>query len=188
MKENVIGVCCRSLPKLNQSVMKKVIYSVLLLVPAFLLFSQSSKAQLKGFSVGPYAEAAWPTGDFSETHKNGFGVGLNADIKLPGKLGLTGSAGYMHFGGKTVATTEGNVKMPAVNAFPVRAGLKFRMIPLIYFKVEGGVATFSGDDGSAVIVSPGVGIRVLGLEVQAKYEAWLKNDYRFWGIKAGINF
>jgi hypothetical protein len=163
--------------------MKKVIYSVLAIVPV-LLISLSSHAQLKGFSIGPYAEAAWPTGDFSETHKNGFGAGLNADIKLPGKLGLTGSAGYMHFGGKTV----GNTKMPAINAFPVRAGLKFRMIPLIYFKVEGGVATFTGDEGSAFIISPGVGIRILGLEVQAKYEAWMKNDYRFWGIKAGFNF
>jgi hypothetical protein len=167
--------------------MKKFILSALVLLPVIFI-SSSTHAQLKGFSVGPYAEAAWPSGDFSETHKNGFGLGLNADIKLPGKLGLTGSAGYMHFGGKTVVTTEGNRKMPAVNAFPVRAGLKFRMVPLIYFKVEGGVATFSGDEGSAFIVSPGVGIRILGLEVQAKYEAWMKNDYRFWGIKAGFNF
>lgn len=171
----------------NLASMKKILFTVLLILPAVFL-SLATHAQLKGFSIGVYAEAARPTGDFSETNKNGFGIGLNADIKLPGKLGLMGSAGYMHFAGKTVQTNEGSTKMPAVNAFPVRAGLKFRMIPLVYFKVEGGVATFTSDEGSAFILSPGVGIRILGLDVQAKYEAWLKNDYRFWGIKAGFNF
>src|SRR6266480_2591974 len=98
-----------------------------------------SKAQLKGFSIGPYAEAAWPSGDLDKTNKNGIGAGLNADIRI-GKLGLTGSVGYIHFSGKTIAANEGAVDMLAINAIPIRAGIKYRFIPLMYLKLEGGVA------------------------------------------------
>lgn len=147
------------------------------------------KSQLKGFSLGPFVEAAWPTGSFKETNKNGYSAGLGADIRL-GKIGLTGSVGYMHFGGKTVYKEEGGlVDMPSVNAVPVRVGLKYRIIPALYAKVESGVAKFTGGNESAVILSPGIGVRVLGLDFQAKYEIW-KNEqtYSFWGLKAGINF
>lgn len=145
-------------------------------------------AQLKGFSIGPYAETAWPTGDLAKTNKNGIGAGLNADIRL-GKLGLTGSVGYMHFGGKTIATNEGPVNMPAINAVPIRAGLKYRFIPLLYFKLESGVANYTHNDGSAFILSPGIGLRLLGLDVQAKYEAWMKDRTSgFWGLKVGYSF
>ena len=147
-----------------------------------------SNAQLKGFSLGPYAELAWPTGNFQESNKNGIGAGLNADIRI-GKLGLTGSAGFIHFGGKTVVKNEGPVDMPAINAFPIRAGLKYRFIPLLYAKLEGGVANYTNGGGSSFIFSPGIGLRLLGLDVQAKYETWIGDATRnFWGLKAGYNF
>jgi hypothetical protein len=145
-------------------------------------------AQLKGFSVGPFVEAGWPTGNFQESNKNGYGAGVGADIRL-GKIGLTGSVGYMHFGGKTIDKGDGMVKMPAINAFPVRAGLKYRLAPAIYAKFESGVARFTNNNGSALIFSPGIGVRILGLELQAKYEVWKTQEaFSFWGLKAGFNF
>lgn len=152
-----------------------------------LLFAAPANGQLKGFGIGPYVEAGWPTGSFESTHKMGVGAGIFADIKLPGKLGITGSAGYMQFGGKS---TEGT-SYPSVKAIPIRAGLKYRPLPVLYFKLEGGVANYMDDmSGSAFIASPGVGVRVLGLDFQAKYEAWLGNGdtHGFWGLRAGINF
>jgi hypothetical protein len=170
-------------------VMKKM--RGLFLVVLVLAF-QLSNAQLKGFSLGPYVEAGWPAGnDFKTTHKYGLGAGLTADIKLPGALGLTGSAGYMQFMGKTITTAEGTQKAPAIKAFPIRAGLKLRVAPLIYFKLEGGAANFTdGESGSAFIASPGIGVRLLMFDFQAKYEAWLKNgsNISFWGLRAGLNF
>jgi hypothetical protein len=152
-----------------------------------LIFFQCN-AQLKGFSVGPYAEIAWPTGDLKATNKNGIGAGLNADIRL-GKLGLTGSVGFIHFGGKTLATGEGPVNMPAINAVPILAGLKYRLIPLVYIKLEGGVASYTNGDGSAFILAPGIGLRILMLDVEAKYEVWKKEGTTgFWGLKLGYNF
>ena len=78
-------------------------------------------------------------------------------------------------------------KMPAINAFPIRAGIKYRFIPAVYFKLEGGVARFINNSGSAVIFSPGIGLRVLGLDLQAKYETWI-NEGSGWGVKLGYNF
>lgn len=144
------------------------------------------QAQLKGFSLGAYAEYASPTGDFRISNKNGIGAGLNADIRL-GRIGLTGSVGFLRFGGKPGVDENGHAKYSTINAVPVRAGLKYRLLPLVYIKMESGVAKFGGE--SAVILSPGLGIRVLGLDVQAKYESWLRNGSRgFWGLRAGYNF
>ena len=160
----------------------------LLVIAALGIAYLPSNAQLKGFSLGPYLESAWPTGDFQKTNKNGIGAGFNADIRL-GKLGLTGSVGYIHFGGKTIFTNEGPVDMPAIDAFPIRAGLKYRFIPVLYVKLEGGVANYTHNDGSAIILSPGIGLRFLGLDIQGKYEAWMKDQTNgFWGVKIGYNF
>jgi hypothetical protein len=164
---------------------------VAILLVSVLFLSVPASAQLKGFSVGPYVEAGWPVGDLKETHKQGFGAGLSADIRLPGKIGITGSVGYMQFNGKTINAPEGGYDIATLKAFPIRAGLKFRPVPLIYFKMEGGAANFTGSNsGSAFILSPGIGVRVLGFDVQAKYEAWLKDGMNnaFWGVRAGFNF
>ena len=155
---------------------------------AFLISRVTGSAQLKGFSLGPFAEAGWPTGDFQQTNTNGLGAGLGADIRL-GKIGITGSVGYMHFGGKTINKGGGDIIMPAVNAVPVRAGLKYRLAAGIYTKLESGVAKFAGTNESALIFSPGIGVRILGMELQAKYEVWKKPEvYSFWGLKAAVNF
>ena len=162
--------------------MKK--FLVIILVLTYL----SCHAQLKGFSLGPYAELAWPTSDFGKTNKNGLGAGFGADIGL-GNLKLTGSVGLIHFGGKTISTEGGTVDMPAINAIPIRAGFKYRFVPLLYAKLEGGVAKYTDRDNSAFILSPGIGLRLLGLDVLAKYEAWMKDGTNsFWGLKAGYNF
>ena len=83
-----------------------------------------------------------------------------------------------------------NTKYPVVAAFPVRVGLKYKLFGPLYVKLESGAANFTGDvSGSAVILSPGVGVRLLGLDIQGKYEAWFKDGTRgFFGLRAGFNF
>lgn len=149
----------------------------------------AGRAQLKGFSLGPYAEIGSPTGNFKETNQNGYGAGLGADIRL-GKVGLTGSIGYMQFGGKK-SVHAGDITMdyPSIKAVPLRVGLKYRFIPALYAKIESGVAKFTGSDQSGFIFAPGIGVRILGLDIQAKYEIWKADPtYTFMGVKAGFNF
>jgi len=146
------------------------------------------RAQLKGFSIGPYLETAWPTGDFNVTHRNGIGGGLSADVRL-GKLGLTGSAGALYFHGKNVQAEGVSHRTESITAIPVRIGLKYRPVPLFYLKLEGGTANYTNGNQNAFILSPGIGLRLLGLDVQFKYENWMADETRsMWGLKAGYNF
>jgi hypothetical protein len=152
------------------------------------VLSLAAGAQLKGFSVGPYAERAWPRGNFETLYNNGIGAGVGADIKLPGNLGLTGSVGIIRFGGKEFMKGGVQEKQPALTATPIRIGLKYRL-PLVYLKIESGTARMNDDQGGGFILAPGAGIRVLGLDVQVKYESWLRqSSYSFWGVKASYNF
>jgi hypothetical protein len=155
-------------------------------VCSLVLIQTSARAQLKGFSIGPYVEGALPVGNFEKTHQYGIGAGLSADVKIPlTKFGVTASAGYMHFEPK-----EGIIG-GKFNAIPVRVGLKYRF-SLLYAKLEGGVASITDGGGSSFLFSPGLGVRILGLDIQAKYEKWAKNDnYKgvdFAGLKVGYNF
>jgi hypothetical protein len=49
-------------------------------VLTFFLCSIAGHTQMKGFSIGPYAEYGVPTGNLQQTHKNGLGAGFGADI------------------------------------------------------------------------------------------------------------
>lgn len=161
----------------------KAILTLILATTSIAAFSQ-----LKGFSIGPYVERAIPTGSFESRYNNGWGAGVGADIKLPGKLGLTGSVGVIRFGGKTIQHAQGQEKLAALTATPIRIGLKYRL-PLVYLKMETGSARLNDDQGNGFILSPGIGVRILGLDVQAKYETWIRsNSYSFYGLKASYNF
>ena len=143
-----------------------------------------ASAQLKGFSVGPYAERAWPQGKFAESYHNGLGAGVSADIKLPGKLGLTGSLGFLRFGGKDLVKDGVHQEISPLTATPIRIGIKYRL-PLVYLKFETGTTGLDDDLGRGTIISPGAGIRVLGMDVQVKYETWFRSpSYSLWGLKS----
>ena len=182
--------------------MKHTFRKITLAALVLCLGSTATFAQLKRFSIGPYLEVATPAGDFHDTHGTGYGGGINADIKLIAGLGVTGSVGFERFGGKTVTQSytdpvSGNIttnsyKNPSINAIPIRVGLKYHFFPLLYVKAEGGVVNFVDSkysSGAAAIFAPGIGIRVLMLDVEAKYEIWSHDGSNgFWGLKAGFNF
>ncbi|HVI48396.1 MAG TPA: hypothetical protein VM802_26235 [Chitinophaga sp.] len=162
--------------------MKKTILAFTAMLLTVCVSVQSSQAQLKRFSIGPYLEAAFPTGDFSKTHKPGGGIGLGADVKLIAGLTAVGSVGFMYMKGKDVSS---------VKAIPVRLGLRYTLVSILYVKAEGGTVNFLGDynNGTGALFAPGIGIRLLGLDVEGKYEAWFKDGtHGFWGLKAGYNF
>ncbi|RYZ20876.1 MAG: hypothetical protein EOO16_15165 [Chitinophagaceae bacterium] len=165
--------------------MKKIVTASLL--AAACCAGNTASAQIKPFSFGPYVEAAFPTARMSDTSNAGYGVGLSIDIKLPVKFNITGSAGFMHFGGRNNPVAV-NSAYPAVNVFPVRVGAKYRFNNIFYGALETG-AVFAADNKTVKktsgIIAPALGIRVLKLDVRAKYENWF-NDRSFWGLQAAF--
>jgi len=156
----------------------------------FLLFTvatQLASAQLKGFSIGPYIEGAWPTGNFKKMNGTASGIGITADINLPGKWSATGSAGYLHFRRlNDPAHPELNSK--AINALPLRAGVKYKL-PIVYLKAEAGSAKLLNGDDAPFIFSPGAGVRLLGLDIQGNYETWVSDkSTNFWSLRLAYHF
>lgn len=167
--------------------MKRNILAFIAVMLTVCISAQQSQAQLKRFSIGPYVEAGFPTGDFSNSHKPGFGVGLGADVKLVAGLTAVGSVGFMYFKGKS----DNNISYASAKVIPVRLGLRYNLVSILYVKAEGGTVNFTGDynNGMGALFAPGIGIRLLGLDVEGKYEAWFKDGtHGFWGLKAGYNF
>ena len=160
--------------------MKRMAFLIVLLgflLPAF--------SQIKPFSIGPYVEKAYLKGDAAERWKDAWGLGLTADIRLPGKWGLTGSAGYWNAPGRTLEGT----REPSLTAVPVRMGLKFRAIPGFYLKAEGGYARLTEAGGRSLIFSPGIGVRLLSFDLQAKLEQWWGDaDVKSWGLRLAFHF
>ena len=156
--------------------------SFFILANLLALIPLTMNAQWKGFSFGPYVEAAWVKGDFATTNNNGIGAGLAADLKIGGKTNLMGSIGYLRFGRKS---ETGSTVLTAV---PIRLGLKYKL-PVVYLKLESGSAKMNDDRGTALIISPGIGFRILGLDVQGSYETWLADEGRsFAALKIAYHF
>ncbi|MGZ8544965.1 MAG: outer membrane beta-barrel protein [Flavisolibacter sp.] len=156
--------------------------SFFILLSFVALMPLTLSAQLKGFSFGPYFEAAWVKGDFALNNNNGIGVGVAADLKIGGKTNLMGSLGYLRFGRKSENGSS------VLTAIPLRVGLKYRL-PLVYLKLESGSAKMNGAHGTALIISPGIGFRILGLDVQGSYETWLAEEGRsFAALKIAYHF
>ena len=166
--------------------MKNSIRIACLSAAAFLCVPRA-EAQIKPFSFGVYAEAAFPTGNMSNYNDAGYGAGIGAEVKLPLKLSATGSFGFMHFGGKDAG---GNLSYPAVNAFPLRVGAKYRF-NIVYVGLETGAAFLSekAGGGSTGILAPAIGVRFLNIDIRGKYESWFKGgNLQFWGVQGSLKF
>jgi len=158
--------------------------ALILFSVAFLVFAHPACAQLKGFSIGPYIETAKPRGSFEETNGRAFGAGISADVKIVRKLSAMGSVGFLHFGRNTAR----EFSTVAVNALPVRVGVKYKL-PLVYLKFETGTARLKNNPGATPILSPGIGFRILGLDVQGSYETWVNHEAgSFTSLKVAYHF
>ncbi|RYY64820.1 MAG: hypothetical protein EOO12_08610 [Chitinophagaceae bacterium] len=152
------------------------------------------EAQVKPFSFGVYAEAGFPTGSMSNSNTTGYGAGINAEVKLPASLSATASFGFMHFGGSDVVINGVNAQYPALNAFPLRVGAKYRL-KVFYVALETG-AVFSSlpdkndfsKDRTTGLLAPAIGVRFANIDIRGKYESWLDANGQFWGLQASLKF
>jgi len=89
------------------------------------------------WSVG--ADGGITTGSLRDSHKSMVGGSIQADIPVADQFYFTANTGYNQFFGVDNVFGSG-VKAPDINIIPVKLGLKYLPIKLLYVQLEAGAA------------------------------------------------
>ena len=152
--------------------------------------AQSAKSVKKPV-ISAGAELALPVGDFKEGYKFGLGVTAQGEYPAAEKLGVTLSAGYLSFSGKTFEFLGQKYKNEAQGIIPVMAGAKYYFADNIYGHAQAGVSFFNNGVGAAFTWSPGVGIKASeNIDVLVKYQSASKDGSTasFLGARVAYTF
>jgi hypothetical protein len=115
------------------------------------------------YSIG--VDAGIPLGDFKNGHKWNLGGSVQADIPVASQLFVTVNAGYNNVFGKRDIGGVANADVPNVQLLPVKAGLKYFVIPNFYVQGEAGAAFLLNKDkvgydkSTAFVYAPQVGVQ-----------------------------
>ena len=143
------------------------------------------------FSVG--VEAGLPLGDLKEGSSFGIGGSAMGEYSAAESLGLTLSAGYLTFSGKTVESVKG----PSLNLIPVLVGAKYHFNEKIYGHAQLGMTfasvKFEGVSAStsAFTYAPTIGFTPSeNIDIALKYQAYTKNSTStsFLGLRVAYVF
>ncbi|MFZ4057867.1 MAG: outer membrane beta-barrel protein [Ferruginibacter sp.] len=166
--------------------MKKVILGLAIVAAAFSVNAQSKEAApAKKISFGGGASIGIPVGDFGPFASLAYGADVQAEYAAAESFGVTLSAGYLSFVGKSGITISGGF-------IPVLLGGRYYFSPKVYGSAQAGMSfsTNSGG-GSAFTFAPGVGYKVSeNLDLLVKYQSATKNgsDNSFVGLRVGYKF
>jgi hypothetical protein len=115
------------------------------------------------FSIG--ADGGITTGSFRDSHKSMIGGSIEADIPVADHFYFTANTGYNQFFGVDNVFGTG-IKAPDINIIPVKAGLKYFPITLLYLQLEAGAAfvtnksTLGFERTGVFIYAPQVGTQI----------------------------
>ena len=171
--------------------MKKIFLCAAVLAASVTAVSaQSKKVETKPvFSAG--LETALPLGDFKQGYKFGLGATVQGECAVADKVGITLSAGYLSFAGKTVEFAGEKYKNEAQGVIPVLAGAKYYFTDNVYGHAQIGLSFFNHGVGSAFTYSPGIGIKASdNMDVLVKYQAASKSGSTasFFGARVAYTF
>jgi hypothetical protein len=147
----------------------------------FLLATLFALALLPGraeaqFAVGGRAKMLLPTGDFDDVAKTGWGAAATGDFTLVPLIKLRGEVGYNRFDGET----DGETTYDDWNIWNFGIGARLQL-PIVYISLDGSYYT-KIDEFS---VLPGIGARILFLDVGARYKWTGENWVEIFG---GVSF
>ena len=162
-------------------------------------FCTTAMAQVGKTTLGIGVDVGVPTGDFNLTQKIGIGGTADFGYNVGPSTALTLTAGYISFSGDEPVA---NVKYPAVNTIPIKAGVRYFVIPGLYLEPQLGYTSIStpssntsGTGGFTYAAKAGYRISN-SLDLSARYEGITgkyKNtdqtyDHTFLGFRLGYNF
>lgn len=132
----------------------------------------TTSASTSHFGIG--VEAGLPVGENGKVYSSVFGANLQYEVMPDADLGITFSAGYLHFPLKKIyQTTYG----PNSSGFvPLLAGIKYYFTPNAFFRAQLGAAVSTTKDiygntgGTSFAYSPGLGIKLSpNIDAELKY-------------------
>jgi len=141
------------------------------------------------YSIG--VEAGIPVGNFKDGYKWNLGGSVQADIPVASQLFVTVNAGFNNVFGKKDLGGVAGADVPNVQLLPVKAGLKYFVIPNLYVQGEAGAAfllnksDFYNDKSVAFAYAPQIGVQfpvsASGnfIDAGVRYEATTKYASKF---------
>lgn len=159
--------------------------------------AQTKDVAMTGSKLGIGAEFAFPTGDFGDVSKLGYGGSLQFQTPIAEKLNFTATAGYLNFQGKDY-TIAGIGTIDGGNAgfIPVKIGARYFLAENFYAGGELGASFATGDNsGTAFVYTPNIGVEFpvadkASIDFGVRYEAWSRDSstLRFVGLRLAYNF
>lgn len=122
--------------------------------------------------VNAGVELGLPSGDFGETQGIGFGVSGKYLYNMNDNSAITGTVGFLSFGGKDVS----GVKFPSVSAIGFKGGYRYAFAGSengFYVEPQLGFTSFSGGGASqsGFTFAFGAGYKVSKFDIGARYES-----------------
>jgi hypothetical protein len=166
--------------------------------------SKTSSAQ-GGVILSVGVDAGIPTGNLNNGYNWNIGGSLQADIPVASQLFVTVNAGYNSIQGKDNAFGSG-LTAPNIQLLPVKAGLKYFVIPNLYVQGEAGAAfllnksDLEDNKSAAFVYAPQIGVQFpLGgksfIDAGVRYEASTKynsdvdnSKVNFFGLRVAYAF
>lgn len=172
--------------------MKKIILSVAIIATVITANAQSSKSDGSAIKFSAGLEVGLPVGDFKTISSIGFGASLQGEYAVSEKAGITLSAGYLSFSGKSIDLGGlGPVKYPSTSIVPILAGAKIYFSEKVYGHAQVGISIFNNGGGSAFTYAPAIGVMASeNIDFSLKYQAATKSGgtISFLGLRAAYTF
>jgi hypothetical protein len=115
------------------------------------------------YSIG--VEAGIPVGSLKDSHKWNLGGSVQADIPVASQLFVTVNAGFNNIFGKKDVGGIAGADVENIQLLPVKAGLKYFVIPNLYVQGEAGAAFLLNKDktgvdkSTAFVYAPQIGVQ-----------------------------
>lgn len=162
--------------------MKKVLFACAIALSTTLA-ANAQKSESGAFKVGVGATVGLPMADVKSFTSVAFKGDLQGEYAATEQVGVTLSAGYLKYVGKSGVTTG--------SIIPVLVGGKVAFTENLYGHAQLGLSFISDGGGSAFTYAPSVGYIVSEkFDVSLRYEAYSKGGgtASYLGLRAGFSF
>lgn len=144
--------------------------------------AQSNDSKFR-FGIG--VDGLIPVGNLTNTVNFGLGITPRLQYSVNNKFALTFTSGFYHFFTKKIYLTEGLGAGSSIendlDIIPVKAGVKYFVLPNIYLAGEAG-ASFEVENGGGpveLILSPSFGYASKNWDIGLRYENFHGENYNY---------